>query len=296
MTKGLMIDSQCVETLRRLDQYMDNQLDGSGIAAVAHHVEGCPACFQELELRRRLRQRLKSAVENSATAPYLSTRVLATLRATEHNRGWRAWQRQILAAAAVVVIMVGVTSVAYQLGHLRFTTSMQESYIANVSNRIPAILRVGLGDHVHCAVFRKFPKEPPSLADMSGALGPEYRGLLDAVQQRIPAGFQLVMAHKCKYHGRQFVHLSLKNDSQLISLVITRRQPGEGFSDSELLPVVKEGNLPVYADHVQRFGISGFETKDHLAYLVSDLPNETNSELMLALAPGIQAVLNKLEV
>jgi hypothetical protein len=295
MTKGSMIDSQCTETLRRLDQYMDNELDGGGLALVVHHLEGCPACFQELELRRRLRSRLKNAVENSARAPYLNTRVLANIRAAEHNPGWRSWRRQVLAAVAMVLVAVGVTAVAYQLGHLRLTTSMQEGYIATVSSRIPGILRVGLGDHVHCSVFRKYSKQPPSPAEMSGALGSEYRALLDAVQPHIPDGFQLVMAHKCKYHGRQFVHISLKRDSQLISLVITRRQSGESFSNSALLPVVKERSLPIYTDRVQRFDISGFETKDHLAYLVSNLPKETHSDLMLALAPGIQSVLQKLD-
>jgi hypothetical protein len=27
-------------------------------------------------------------------------------------------------------------------------------------------MRVGLGDHVHCSVFRKFPKDAPKVADL----------------------------------------------------------------------------------------------------------------------------------
>ena len=58
------------------------------------------------------------------------------------------------------MLMTGAGAV-YQLGHLRFTTASQESYIASVSNRVATLMRVGLGDHIHCAVFRKSKKTPP---------------------------------------------------------------------------------------------------------------------------------------
>lgn len=294
MNQGIMPD-ECAETLRRLDRYMDEELDPTGEAGVGNHLESCPACRQELELRRRLRIRLKNAVDNSGSAPYLGTRVLASARASGQKQGWSAWRRQLAGAAAAAILAVGLTSVAYERGHLRLTPGMRESYIAAISNRIPSILRVGLGDHVHCSVFRKFPKNPPAIAEMSESLGQEYRPLLEVVRAQVPDGFQIVMAHECSYHGRRFVHLTLKGDSGLVSLVITRKQAGESFKDSELQSVFEAGGLPVFPGRVQRFGISGFETGSHLAYLVSDLPDQSHSDLMLALAPGVHSVLAGLE-
>jgi hypothetical protein len=295
VNQGTMPD-ECAETLRRLDRYMDEELDAAGNAAVRGHMEGCPACRGELELRRRLRIRLKNAVDNSGSAPYLGTRVLASVRASNQKRGWNAWGRQLAgAAAAAVVLAVALTTVAYERGHLRLTPGMRESYIAAISNRIPSILRVGLGDHVHCSVFRKFPKNPPGPAETSEALGPEYRPLFEVVRAHAPDGFQIVMAHQCSYHGRRFVHLTLKGDTGLISLVITRKQAGESFKDSELRSAFEAGGLPVFSGRVQRFGISGFETGGHLAYLVSDLPDQSHSDLMLALAPGVHSFLAGLE-
>jgi len=54
-------------------------------------------------------------------------------------------------------------------------------------------MKVGLGDHVHCAVFRKFPKNPPTFEEMAAKLGPEYEGLLPLVKA---GDMQIVMAHR----------------------------------------------------------------------------------------------------
>jgi hypothetical protein len=54
---------------------------------------------------------------------------------------------------------------------------------------------------------------------MAAQLGPDYHSLLSVVKEGVPADLQIVMAHQCSYHGRKFVHLSLKNDSHLLSLV-----------------------------------------------------------------------------
>jgi anti-sigma factor RsiW len=279
-----------------MDAYVDNEIDTAGGAAITAHVETCPSCGEELALRRRLRGRLKQAVDNSPTAPYLQTKVLSRVRASQPNATWLGIPRYFVALAAMLVMMVGVTATAYQLGHLRFTTKMQESYIASISSRVTAIMRVGLGDHVHCGVFRKYSKaNEPSLQKMESDLGPDYKGLLQVVARHIPEGFRVVQGHRCRYHGRQFVHLIMKSDGQLISVVIAHKQNGETFRNSPLVPVIEHGGLPIYHDDVQRFDITGFETRSHLVYLISDVPTKDNRQLMIALAPSIGDYLAKLE-
>jgi anti-sigma factor (TIGR02949 family) len=291
-----MANSECTEVLRRIDVYVDNEIDTAGGAAVAAHVETCPSCRQQLELRRRLRGRLKQAVEGAPAAPWLQTKILTRVRASQPKTTWLGMPRYFVTLAAMLVMTVGVSAVAYQLGHLRFTTGMQESYIASVSSRVASIMRVGLGDHVHCGVFRKYSKaNEPSLQKMEADLGPDYKGLLGVVEPHIPEGFRVVLGHRCRYHGRQFVHLVMKNDRQLISLVIARKQNGETFRNSTLVPVIEHGGLPIYHDDVQRFDMTGFETRSHLVYLISDAPAKDNRQLMVALAPGIGSYLAKLE-
>jgi hypothetical protein len=223
-------------------------------------------------------------------------RLEAKIRAEVREQSGRkeaAWSRYFLPAAAALALMVG--TVAYQLGHLRMTAASQERYIASISEKLPGVMRVGLGDHVHCAVFRKFPANPPGAAEMAEKLGPEYAGLLPIVQERIRQDLKVVLAHTCRYHGRRFVHLALKGDGKLLSVVIARKAEGEGFAKEELAPALMESGIPMYRAGVQRFEIAGFESRDHLVYVVSDLPEGRNAEILTALGPEVRAFLDRVK-
>jgi hypothetical protein len=105
----------------------------------------------------------------------------------------------------------------------------------------------------------------------------------------------MVIAHECRYHGRKFVHLSLKRNSQLLSLIIARKGDGESFKTEKLVPALVQSGIPLYRDSVQRFKIASFESRDHLAYFISDLSEDQNMNLMLAIAPQVKGLLQKIE-
>jgi hypothetical protein len=297
MSNVPMADSSCREALRQMDAYVDDHIDPAAGTAIAAHVETCPSCREELELRRQLRSRLKLAIDSSPSIPHLPTKVLARIRASQPKATWFGMARLFVALGAMLIITIGVTGVAYERGHLRFTRKMQQSYIASISSRVASIMRVGLGDHVHCGVFRNYSKaNEPSLEQMESDLGPAYKGLLPVVEPHVPHDFRVVLGHRCKYQGRQFVHFTMKSDRQLISIVIAQKQDGETFRTSTLVPVIEHGGLAIYHDDVQRFDITGFETRGHLVYLISDAPANDNRQLMITLAPGIGSYLAKLEV
>src|SRR5262249_55803717 len=127
-------------------------------------------------------------------------------------------------------------------------------------------------------------------------LGPDYAGLLPLVKDRVPADLQIVMAHQCGYHGRKFVHLALRNDSKLLSLVISLKRDGESFTKENLAPVLADSGIPIYRAGVQRFEIAGFESRNHLVFVVSDLPQQQNIQILTALAPVVADLLNKVKV
>src|SRR5258708_1599618 len=102
-----------------------------------------------------LRQHLKAAVETTPVPPGLETRVLAHVRATRPQR--RAFLPAVGALAAVALLVT-----VYQMGYLPLSLGPQATYIASVSANVPEIMKVGLGDHIHCSVFRKYPKDPPT--------------------------------------------------------------------------------------------------------------------------------------
>jgi hypothetical protein len=239
-----------------------------------------------------LNDSLKRAVKSVETPEYLETRIRARIRQEQNPRSWAF--RLVPAGIAAALCLAAV--ITYQLGHLRLTTESQERYIALVSYKVATIMRVGLGDHIHCSVFRKYPKDPPRVTKIQEDLGPEYKGLLPIVSSQIPNDYRLMMGHECRYHGRRFVHFSFMNDSHLVSLVIARKQEGESFNTEGLLPALVQSGITVYQSGVQRFAMTSFESRDFLIYVVSDLPQQQNTEMMLAMAPGVKSFLAKLEL
>lgn len=237
-----------------------------------------------------MNDRLRLAVKNIEPPAYLEARVRNQIRA---SRKPVKWGPRFVVAAAAIVVCFGLT-VAYQLGYLGFLSSSQESYIATVSNQVATIMRVGLGDHIHCSVFRKYPKDAPTVAKLIAGMTPEFRGLIPMVKDHIPGDYELEMAHKCRYHLRPFVHISLRKGPSLMSLVIAEKKDGESFVTDGLVPSLQQSGISVYRAGAQHFHIAAFETGKHMVFVVSDLPDQTNTETMLAIAPGVRDFLNRM--
>lgn len=232
-----------------------------------------------------MNERLRTAVRNIEPPPYLEALVRNRIHAPRKTGPWGA--RFAVAAVAVVVCLGGAVA-------LRFFTSPQESYITAVSNQVATIMRVGLGDHIHCSVYRKYPKDAPAVETLTASMTPEFRGLIEMVKEHVPGDFQIIMAHKCRYRLRPFVHISLRNGTSLMSLIIAEKKDGESFRIEGLLPSLQPGGVPVYRSGVQQFQIAAFETDKRLVYVISDLPAGKNTEMMIALAPGVRDFLDRM--
>jgi hypothetical protein len=196
---------------------------------------------------------------------------------------------------AIAATGIAAVLISYQLGYLRWTAQSREAFISSISQRVSYTMRIGLGDHVHCAVFRKDPKEIPSAGQMIRDLGPEYQDLLPIVRNAIPSDFTVVMAHQCQYHGRNFVHIALRGLSGLASLLITKKGEGETFTRDQLVPALAHVNPPLYQASVSRFDLTSFETRDHLVYFISDLGAKRNVEMLTAMAGRVEEFLRRLE-
>jgi hypothetical protein len=241
----------------------------------------------------RLREQLQRAVRSEEVPPYLETRIKAHINSSG-SRGF-AWKQQFASLAAAVLLVAG-GAVAYQLGHLRLTASSQASYMASVSSRVATIMRVGLRDHIHCAYFRKWPKIPQTMEQFIQKLGPDYVGLIPIMQKEVPKQYRMEIAHQCTVGDRKFVHLVMRNEDQLLSLILSKKRQGESFETEGLLPALRESGIPLYQSGVQRFQIASFESRDYLVYFISDQPKEVNMQQMQAMAPAVKEYLKKLEL
>ena len=241
----------------------------------------------------RLRTRLQQAVRGQEVPPFLEARIRRQIHSAEPAAV--PWRRAWTIALAALMLVVG-PGVAYQLGHLRFTAASQESFVVSTGHHLASIMRVGLGDHLHCAYFAKPSKTPPTTEQFVRDMGPGYAALIPVVRKHVPGNYRLEAAHQCKYHGRKFVHVVLMNDRQPISLIITNKVPGESFEADGLIPALAQSGLSIYRASAQKFELASFESRDHLVYLVSGLSGQTNMDQLFAMAPDVRSVLAKLEI
>ena len=286
-----MSSQSCRQFLGTLDLYLDKELSSAETSQIAEHLKECQECFSEVETRRAIRERLRSAVRNVPAAPALEAAIQATLRVNRPSSRSRSYWVALPIAAAIVICMSA--ALAYRFGYLRLTKGSQESYVASISAPIPGIMRVGLGDHVHCAVYKAFSNQHPTLEQMAHDMG-QYKELTSVIEKKIPRTYRVLLAHQCRYHGRRFVHVELTNGSALVSLVISRRGEGDSFEKDQLIPVLTESGIAIYQTKAQRFEVSGSETRDYLIYVVSNLGQDDNLNMMLALAPSVTSFLQSI--
>lgn len=288
----------CENTRKYLDAYVSNELTVETNCEVLRHIEGCAACAAEVDTCTRLRSRLKAAVNAQAVPPELQVRIreeiLANRSGSWFGLGWwqTGWPRWAGATAAALVVAAGLwVNVSPARMPALSDRPGQETYISRVSANLAAILKVGLGDHIHCSIFRKYPKDPPPVEKMERELGPAYVGLLPVVRKAVPEGYRVVMAHQCSYAGRKFIHLTIEKDGGLLSLVVARKEAGESLDG--LSPAAEPSGVPVYQSAAGRYQVAGFEAGNFFAYVVSGLRDKANLQIAANLAPGVREFLMK---
>lgn len=283
----------CEKIRGLMDSYLSSELLVETSHEVIRHLESCRACSEELEARARVRSLVQSAVRRQAAAPELRRKIQQKIRERPASPFAIQW---MLAAAAAVVLCVGALLTVRTRDERLYTgIAAQESLIQRVASRVEAIFRPGLGDHLHCAVFRKYPKEAPALQEMSQKLGAEYQGLLSLLREKLSGEYRVVLGHRCRYGGRQFVHLALKGRGSLLSVILTKKQGGESFESGSPAPVLEQAGVPIYLAAAERYEVAAFESGDHLAFVVSDLGREENLRLASSLAPPLREFLARIE-
>jgi anti-sigma factor (TIGR02949 family) len=280
-------ETACERTRRYLDSYISNELLVETNHEVLRHLDNCSECSAELDQRTRLKQRVKAVVQQQAAPPDLQVRIREQVRHAQRDRFFSgSWLRPAAVAAACASLAVGVWQFRRdQPLPAVADRAAQKTYIERVSQTVAAVVRVGLGDHIHCAVFRKYPKNPPTVEQMEKTLGPQFAGLARIVSGKMPGSYRLIMAHQCGYNGRRFTHLTLVNGTNLVSLVIARKNPGESLRN--LSPALPSTGIPVYHSAAERYEIASFETPQFLAFVVSDLSSRRNLQIAGALAPAV---------
>jgi len=209
-------------------------------------------------------QRLQKAVNNEPVPRDLEAGVRTRLERAS-RRGASGWGR-LLSSVALLVFMVGGTQYyAVQKTH--------------------DLMRIGVNDHIHCAIEGEYPRQTSKAAGIE-ALGP-YSPMLQPILDQFP-GDSLVSAHRCTVNGRSYVHMILRRNNMLISVIMTRREKADAYPRAIGMRVVQASGIPVHAGDMAGYSVAGFEAGNYLGYVVSGLPGQQNDLLAERVAPVIR--------
>jgi hypothetical protein len=155
------------------------------------------------------------------------------------------------------------------------------------------VLAIGVADHVQCAIKgHNYPNVANPPDKLRRQLGPEYAGLLDVVQQKLP-GFEVLEAHICSIPNspRKYVHFITRGRGTILSVILTRRE-GAQFPNGKAFRSGDSGGVNLYEAHLETMNAAGFESKEYWGFVVSDLSPDTTMQIAEELAPPLRAALD----
>jgi len=256
-------NGDCHNVRANLNSYLDGELPTSSRDDVAGHLSSCPDCVEELDRMRRLKTRLREVVQQTEAPANLQSNVQAALQRSQSTRFLSRRRTWILAAAAVAALVFVI---------------WRTSFWNSNDRRITALLQIGVNDHVGCAMQQNYMEPPPTPARMEQEIGPQFKDLIGVVRDQIPWDFRLERAHRCTVDGRKYVHMIFRKAPELVSVTMTRKEPGESFNMRKDQSAQSMWSDTLYQKKIDQFEAAGGETDEYLWYIVSNLSGRENQE------------------
>jgi anti-sigma factor RsiW len=261
---------QCRDFRELADSYLSDELLVETNHDVIRHLETCAGCRRELAARRELRSKLRAGFENAPDlqmSEEFSGRLTAKLLDAEFSRV-RFPASTYLAIAASLLIVAA-------LGYI----VMQQLWRRQTAVALTASV---LGDHRDCALEHRLEEKPIDLQDAGSKYDSAYLNLVSAVMlnEKLPAGVELVEAHSCVFKGRRFGHVILRYGGQLVSVLVTNIEPQDESGSIEVRKAVAETQM-------DGFQLAHFETTRHAVYVVSGLSEAENRSIAQAIEPSV---------
>src|ERR1700754_112696 len=137
--------NNCKKFQAYLDLYLNNELLIETAHDVSLHLENCPNCYEALLARQQMKERLKSAVLKDSVPTDLAEKIRRSIHKDSSTK-WTGWM--LVAAATIALIAAG--SGALQLFNRGTPARSDANSTASPANA--QLLKIGLDDHVHCAL------------------------------------------------------------------------------------------------------------------------------------------------
>jgi anti-sigma factor (TIGR02949 family) len=274
---------ECERVRGQLDAYLSNELLVETTNDIVKHLEGCEACWRELDSRTRVREALRRAAVKRLPPEDFREAVHQRLRKAQPGMIWQVpttWAAAVAAALALVVI-------GGALGQ-------QWIWLQRGRQMVASVLALGVADHLHCAIKgHNYPEVANPPDQLRQKLGPEYAGLLEVVEAKLP-GFQVLEDHICTVPGspRKYVHFIARGRGTILSVILTKRD-GESLPAQRLLVTKDSSGSDLYNAELEGTSVAGFETNEYFGFVVSNLAQNEVLQLASAIAPPLRNALDR---
>ena len=286
----------CEKTREHLDAYVSDELLIETSQDVLKHLENCPACSKLLQSRLRLKEQLKQTVNFEPVPSGLRDRIRTAIRSEERIKERRvSWPRWPVAAAAVMLLSLSAVA-TLRLWNSR-GSSGEVTLTAKdltLSEQVAAVLKIGISDHIHCVIESHSDEDLLTSDQMAQKMGATYVGLVPLLKTELPEGFFISVGHRCDVSDREFVHLILKHGEKVVSVLITEKDGLDFPLAGTRVSSVKADGITLHHDRLQSVEAVGFQSKGHLAFVVSSLEHEENLHIATRLAPKVNHFLEQL--
>ena len=284
---------QCRDFRELADSYLDEELLVETSHEVLRHLEQCANCRHELAARRELRGQLRRSFietpENQLPLGF-EQRLRAHLRPiAQPRRAFFGLPLAPLAMAACLLLaaFIGwrwlrpapvVTTVAREI------TAPTPASHAEFENLLAEVSQKAVGDHKDCALEHRLQESPVALEEAAQKFDGAYNGLTKTVAASLKqngATAEIIMAHACVWQGRRFAHIILRQNGELVSLLVTDIKTASPPTNTSTT------SAQMRCRSLEGYQVSCFETQRHVVLVVSAMPEQQNLALARSLAPAL---------
>jgi len=260
---------KCRDFHEIVDSYLCDELLTETNHEVLRHLEMCADCRGEIQERRILREKLKSAVKNAELFQMrdeFRQELVVSLRQhsktlASPNMFSRINQNSWVAVAAGLILTFGLGF--WFLQNTAVNPSEEIAGVNQAANQV-SLENIALGDHRHCAVEFNLAEDPIHI-DLASAEYADLRQLVNPLQNSADK-YEFYESHTCKYQERLFTHIVFLHQGKMISVLLTDLQNFGGLQEDEMIKT-SEGN----------YQIARFDMKNQAVFVVSDLSEQENS-------------------
>ena len=276
---------KCRDFRAIIDSYLSDELLTETNHDILRHLEECARCRDEIEGRREIRGRVKSAVKNSPlyiVDPDFASGLESRLRKApigdfgENSVSWLFRNSWIAAAAGLLILVTLGFLLINQFGNSEKQVDLETPSIPNLQRN--DLVNIALGDHEHCAMRHDLEDPTFSLEEVSV----KYKNLDKIVVplvQKVLSKYDLVMAHGCKYKDTQFAHVVMKDQEKTLSVLIAAQ---DSLNETE------SDNLLRFSSVNPKYQVARYNTKTHAVFVISDIDEKRNYDALKVLSDPLR--------